>query len=451
MTLMSKRTYFGTDGVRGVAGRDPLTGEFAFQVGVATAERVKAETAAEPRPFVTIGMDTRQSGPMLAHAVAAGVASRGVDAMWLGVMPTPGVSYLTRMLGAAAGIVISASHNPFQDNGIKLFDARGEKYRDEGERDLERRLEQTSSPATGSDIGTSRRYRFDDADYTKFLLANAPYLDGLRVGLDCANGAAAAIAPKVFAKIGARLDVIHASPSGRNINLDCGSTHPEAIQERVRTLDLEVGITFDGDADRTMLVDRKGRLVTGDHILAICARSRGESAVVGTVMTNLGVERHLGEHGIELHRVRVGDRYVHEELVKRDLELGGEQSGHILFLDKAPTGDGMLTALQVLSAVRKSGRTLEAWMDEISLYPQILENVAVSEHAKHDILEDPSVRQAVAAAEAELGDTGRINVRASGTEPLVRVMVEGEDHARIQQVADRVVAAIGAVQDTTTV
>ena len=441
---MAQRTYFGTDGVRGVAGREPLTGEFAFRVGMAAADAVKHDAAPDARPTIAVGMDTRRSGSMLAHAVAAGITSRGVDVVWIGVMPTPGVSYLTRMLGAAAGIVISASHNPFEDTGIKLFNGRGEKVADHVERDIERRLEQESPPAVGAEIGSSRRYRFEDADYGKWLLANAPYLDGLRVGLDCANGAASAIAPKVFAKIGARLDVIHAAPDGTNINRGCGSTHPGTIQARVKALDLDVGVTFDGDADRALLVDRKGRLVTGDHVLAICARSRGDAAVVATLMTNLGVERHLADHGIAMHRVQVGDRYVHQELVERDLALGGEQSGHVLFLDKAPTGDGMLTALQVLSAVRKSGRSLDSWMDEIPLYPQTLQNVRVVPAAKHGLIDDPRVQSAVRDARSRLGEEGRINVRPSGTEPLIRVMVEGKDPATIDDVARQVVAAVAA-------
>lgn len=440
---MAERRYFGTDGIRGVAGEEPLTAEFAFRVGAATAARIAADAA--DRPVIAIGMDTRQSGPMLAHALAAGVASRGVDVVWLGVMPTPGVSYLTRTLGASAGVVVSASHNPFADNGIKLFDHNGVKASDELERDVEELLEGNVPPAAGAAIGTSRRYRYDDANYNEFLLSNAPYLDGLRVGLDCANGAASGIAPKVFGKIGARLDVIHAAPNGTNINAGCGSTHPETIQARVKLLDLEVGIAFDGDADRALLVDRKGRLVTGDHILAICARSRGEKAVVATVMTNLGTEKHLAEHGIELHRAKVGDRYVHRELIERGLTLGGEQSGHVLFLEKAPTGDGMLTALQVLAAVRKSGRSLTAWMDEIPVYPQTLVNVRVPADAKHHLLADPAVQDAIAAATDRLDGDGRINVRASGTEPLIRVMVEGEDHSVIDEVARAVVDTVERV------
>ncbi len=440
---MSDRRYFGTDGVRGVAGRHPMTASFAFRLGLATADGLRHEGVA--RPHVVIGMDTRRSGPMLAHAVAAGLASRGADVTWLGIVPTPGVSFLTRALEADAGVVVSASHNPFVDNGLKLFNRNGEKLSDALEADIEQLIERDPAelePVSGSDVGSSSRYRQDEGHYIEHLLRNAPYLDGLRVGLDCANGASHAIAPRVFSKIGARVDVIHANPDGENINVGSGSTHPQAIQQRVREHELDVGITFDGDADRALLVDRRGRLVTGDHILAICALSRGDKEVVATLMSNLGVERYLERHGVKLHRVQVGDRYVHEDLVRRNLRLGGEQSGHVLFLDKAPTGDGILTALQVLAAVRKSDRTLDAWVDEIPIYPQVLRNVRVPSERKADLVEDATVRSALDAARESLGDEGRINLRPSGTEPLVRVMVEAEDADRVARVADDVAAVV---------
>jgi len=294
----------------------------------------------------------------------------------------------------------------------------------------------------GSAVGSASRYRTSDGHYVQHLLANAPYLDGLRVALDCANGAASEIAPKVFEKIGARLDLIHASPDGENINVDCGSTNPGTIQARVTEHELDVGVTFDGDADRALLVDRRGRLVTGDHIMAICALTAGDSELVGTLMSNLGVERYLHERGVTMHRAQVGDRYVHEELTRRGLRLGGEQSGHVLFLDKAPTGDGILTALQLLASVRKSDRTLEAWMDEIPVYPQCLLNVKVPPGAKAAVLEDAAVKRALEAAEARLGEDGRINLRPSGTEPLIRVMVEAESEALVGEVAKTVAEAV---------
>ncbi len=442
MALMADRRYFGTDGVRGVAGREPMTAWFAYRLGAATAEGLRREGT--PRPHVVIGMDTRRSGPMLAHAVAAGLTARGADVTWLGIMPTPGVSYLTRALEADAGVVVSASHNPFNDNGLKLFNRDGEKLRDALEAEIEALIDDAASlePVTGSAIGSASRYRIEEGHYLKHLLENAPYLDGLRVALDCANGASHAIAPRVFQKIGARLDVIHAAPDGENINVGCGSTHPEAIRERVVKHGLDVGITFDGDADRALLVDRHGRLVSGDHILAICALSRGESEVVATLMSNLGVERYLQRHGIAMHRVQVGDRYVHEALTARGAKLGGEQSGHVLFLDKAPTGDGILTALQVLAAVRKSDMPLEAWIDEIPVYPQVLLNVRVPQGQKGSVIEQETVQGAVARASAMLGDAGRINLRPSGTEALVRVMVEGEEASLVSALAGEVAAAV---------
>ena len=446
---MAQRTYFGTDGIRGVAGQSPITASFAFRVGVAATEALKHGGVAAPK--VVIGTDTRRSGQMLGQALGSGVMSRGGSVVFLGVIPTPGVSYLARALQAQAGVVISASHNPFQDNGIKLFNESGEKLSDAVESEIETFLAQDLDelpPVVGEAIGISQRYRRDNNDYLHFLLDNAPYLDGLRVGLDCANGACFELAPEVFQKIGARLDVINAHPDGLNINVRCGSTYPDMMQRRVTDLELEVGVTFDGDADRALLVDKKGRLVTGDHILAICALARGEKTVVATLMSNLGVERYLQEKGVELVRTKVGDRYVHEALQERGLSLGGEQSGHVLFLDKSPTGDGLLTALQTLAAVRKSGKPLQAWMDEIPLYPQVLVNVKVSAAQKNSLHELPEVRDAVAKVQTALGDDGRINLRPSGTEPLVRVMVEGPDQTYIEELAQSVARAVEQASGT---
>lgn len=446
MARMTTRRYFGTDGVRGVAGEHPMTATFAFRLGVAAAETLKREGTLRPR--FTVGMDTRRSGPMLAHALVAGLNARGADAIWLGVVPTPGVSHLTRSLGADAGVVVSASHNPYFDNGIKFFNAQGEKLSDETEGAIELLLDEDLEdlPAVTRDkVGRSSRYRRDDADYQRFLLSHAPYLDGMKVGLDCANGAASDIAPRVFTQIKARLDVINAAPNGENINVECGSTHPAALQERVRSHGLEVGIAFDGDADRAILVDRRGRLVSGDHVLAICALVRGEKEVVATTMSNLGMERFLEGNGITLHREQVGDRYVFEGLRRRGLELGGEQSGHLLFLDKSPTGDGILTALQLLSAIRKSRRSLEAWMDEIPVFPQTIRNVTVPADEKKRICDDPAVAKAVKEAEERFGGSGRVNVRPSGTEPLVRIMVEGPTSEEVLDVADRIAAEVEGV------
>jgi len=431
---MSLRRFFGTDGIRGVAGTSPMTAAFALALGSATAEHLWARLG--ERPTLVIGRDTRRSGPMLVSAVTAGLTSRGADVVDLGVMPTPGVSHMVQALKAHAGVMVSASHNPFDDNGLKVFGADGAKLADEEEAELELRIDAAPDSLllrTGTDLGRVDRYRSDDGHYLRFLLSQAPYLDGLRVGLDCAHGAAFQLAPRVFQQIGARLDVSFAKPDGANINATCGSTHPEVLQRRVLELGLDVGVSFDGDADRALLVDRRGRLVTGDHVLAICAVVRGESAVVATTMTNLGTERYLAGRGIELQRVAVGDRYVLEGLRAAGLKLGGEQSGHILFLDKAPTGDGILTALQVLAACRTSGKPLDAWMDEIPVYPQALVSVRVPPAAKDRLCSEPEVAAAIAAVEVALADTGRVNVRPSGTEPVVRVMVE----APTQELVDR--------------
>jgi phosphoglucosamine mutase len=434
-----KRLYFGTDGIRGVAGQAPLTAEFAFRMGVAAAETLKNGD----RPSFIIGMDTRRSGPMLAHAVAAGLNSRGADTVFLGVMPTPAVSYLCKARGGDAGIMVSASHNPYYDNGIKLFGADGEKLPDALEAEIESRLENPELPlVTGAAIGGSSRYRHQDDDYYSFLLEQAPSLDGMRVALDCAHGASYQLAPRLFGDIGARLTVINAEPDGVNINVDCGSTHIAGLQERVRAQGLDAGVAFDGDADRALLVDRRGRLVSGDHILAMCALSRHETAVVATLMSNLGVEHYLRERGVRMLRTQVGDRYVLEALKAEGLTLGGEQSGHLLFLDKAPTGDGLLTALQTLRVVRESGKPLDAWVDDIPLYPQTLVNVRVADKA--GVAERPQVKRALESAQRRLNGQGRINLRPSGTEPLIRVMVEGPSQEAIEMIANDIAAVVAS-------
>jgi phosphoglucosamine mutase len=443
MPLMSPRRFFGTDGIRGVAGASPMTAAFALALGSATAEHLRARLGERPR--LVIGRDTRRSGPMLVSAVTAGLTARGADVIDLGVMPTPGVSHLVQALRAHAGIVVSASHNPYDDNGLKVFGPDGAKLDDDEEAALELHLDvaaETLMERTGVDLGRVERYRADEGHYLRFLLSQAPYLDGLRVGLDCAHGAAYQLAPRVFQQIGARLDVLFAKPDGTNINASCGSTHPAALRERVLASGLDVGVTFDGDADRALLVDRRGRLVSGDHVLAICAVVRGETTVVATSMTNLGTERYLAERGITLQRVAVGDRYVLEALRSQGLRLGGEQSGHVLFLDKAPTGDGILTALQVLAACRTSGRPLETWMDEIPVFPQALVNVRVPVDAKDGVCDEPEVIAAIADAEDDLAADGRVHVRPSGTEPLVRVMVEAARQESVDRWTVHVAAAV---------
>ncbi len=449
---MNERRYFGTDGVRGRAGELPMTVSFALRLGAATSELLHARGI--ERPTVAVGQDTRVSSAMLAAAFAAGLASRGADVLDLGVVPTPAVAHLVTALGATAGAMISASHNPFEDNGIKLFDARGFKLADADESAVEMRLAALTAsddlglaPCTRDGVGSIRRYAHEQRHYVRHLLASAPYLDGLRVGLDAAHGAAWQVAPQVFKQIGARLDVINAAPDGRNINVACGSMHPQAITERIARAGLDIGVTFDGDADRALMVDARGRLVTGDHMLAICAVVRRESAVVATSMTNLGVERWLEGQGVRLERVKVGDRYVFERLLADGLRLGGEQSGHLLFLDKATTGDGILSALQVLAACRTSGVRLDAWVDQIPMYPQRIESVTVGNGARDDVARDERVQRALDEARAALGETGRVDVRPSGTEQVVRAMVEAQDIATVERVMADVTAAIRLAAD----
>jgi len=439
---MSKRNYFGTDGVRGVAGLHPLTSSWTLDLGRASAEVLKTQN---PHPTVVIGKDTRRSGDMLEAALAAGLTAQGVSVVHLGVIPTPGVSFLTRALGADAGVVISASHNPFEDNGIKFFDAGGEKLSDALEQDIEVRLEHLSNlpPCVGVEMGTVLNYTDAERLYLNFLSSHAPNLSGLKIAMDCANGAAYRIAPRVFQRAGAELFAVYTNPDGRNINQDCGSTHLERISKIVAEGDFDLGVAFDGDADRALLVDRFGRTVQGDQMLLLLAQARGEKSVVTTLMANMGLEVKLRERGVSLERTAVGDRYVHERMLEKSLTLGGEQSGHILMLDLSPTGDGVLTALRVLAASLELGIALERLVDDLTLYPQTLVNVRVSD--KQGISKHPEVQKAVLEAEARLSHRGRINLRPSGTEPLVRVMVEGESEAEIAEIARAVAAVIEGI------
>lgn len=442
---MSGRSYFGTDGVRGVAGTFPITALFALQLGTAVGEMLR--TGADERPLVMLGMDTRASGPMLAHALAGGLTSRGVDVGWLGIIPTPGVSYLTREYGAHAGIVISASHNPYTDNGIKLFNAIGEKLNDDVERELEdllgRLLNGETLPALDSGLlGDVHDTSAELAMYEEHLLAHAPELLGRKLAVDCANGAASFLAPRIFSALGSDVTFFHAEPDGVNINRGCGSTYPQAFAKLVTDGGFDAGITFDGDADRALLIDSRGRLVTGDHMMVINAVARGLNRVVGTVMTNLGVEHYLRERGVELLRSQVGDRYVFEILREEDLYFGAEQSGHLLFLDAAPSGDGMLSALLTLSAIVSSGRPLTQWMDEIPEYPQVLKNVPVEAAAKHRIGDHAAVVEAVSRGEESLNGSGRVLLRPSGTEALIRVMVEGSEADVVNEVASEIAGVV---------
>ncbi|GAA5511525.1 phosphoglucosamine mutase [Deinococcus carri] len=436
---MSERKYFGTDGVRAVAGEFPLTAGWVLNLGAAAGEVLKRQSE---RPSVVIGKDTRQSGDMLEAALAAGLTSRGVTVIHVGVLPTPGVSYLTRHLGAGAGVVISASHNPYQDNGIKFFGADGQKLSDATELEIEAAIDEVPhfTPVTGVDLGSVTNYTEAERLYINFLLGHAPDLTGLKVALDCANGAAYRVGPKVFQAAGTDVFAVYTTPDGRNINRGCGSTHLEHLQRIVREGDYDLGVAFDGDADRALFVDSRGNVVQGDHMLLLNARARQDRAVVTTIMANMALEVKLREAGIPLERTAVGDRYVHERLHQQGLTLGGEQSGHVLFLDVAPTGDGVLTALLTLGAMKQLGTTLDALHDELVMFPQTLVNVRVGD--KKAIAQDEAVQAAVRQAEVRLNGRGRVNLRPSGTENLIRVMVEGPDEAEIHEVAAQLAAVV---------
>ena len=436
---LPERKYFGTDGVRSVAGEFPLTAEWVMRLGAAAAEVLKGTGSG--RVSVVIGKDTRQSGDMLEAALAAGLTSRGVNVIHVGVLPTPGVSFLTRHLGAAAGVVISASHNPYQDNGIKFFASSGSKISDELELQIEAMLEDVLElPGVGVSLGTVTNYSEAERLYASYLGTHAPDLSGLKIAMDCANGAAYRIGPKVYQAAGADLFAIYTTPDGRNINRDCGSTHLGNLARIVREGGYDLGVAFDGDADRALFVDSRGNVVHGDHILLLNARARHEGTVVATIMSNMALEVKLQQAGVHLARAAVGDRYVYEQLQAGNFKLGGEQSGHILFLDLSPTGDGLLTSLLTLKAMRQLGTTLDALHDDLTMFPQTLVNVRV--HDKAAAVRNAGVQAAVRSAEARLQGRGRVNLRPSGTEQLVRVMVEGPDEAEIHLIAEEIAALV---------
>lgn len=437
--------YFGTDGIRGPVGEPPITADFTLRLGWA-AGRMLAE-ACDERPQVVIGKDTRISGYLFESALEAGFAAAGVDVLLLGPMPTPAVAHMTRSLGAAAGVVISASHNPFEDNGIKFFSASGQKLPDDQQLRIEELLEQPMTHVRSHRLGKARR--IDDAtgryvEYCKGTVTFGTRLDGLTLVVDCANGATFRIAPSVFRELGAEVIAIHDQPDGVNINRDCGSTHPERLQAAVREHAADLGIAFDGDGDRVVMVDPSGALVDGDRILYLLAMARRAAGrlnggVVGTVMSNFGLEEALTAAGIEFVRARVGDRYVHEQLVARGWTLGGEASGHILCLDKAATGCGIVSALQVLEVLASSRQSLGSLVAGMRQYPQVMINVAVPGSVLDD---NPALDAAVARVEQSLAGQGRVVLRASGTEPVVRVMVEGRDETRIRALAEELAVQV---------
>lgn len=436
---------FGTDGVRGIAN-EALTCELALQIGRAAAMVLTDEL--RPRPRVVLGADTRMSSAMLASAVTAGLCSVGADVLDLGVMPTPAVAYLVGKYKADAGIMISASHNPFEYNGIKIFSGDGYKLPDALEEEIEAIVldhVKTPVPVTGRSVGRVIAMTDGVRDYTDHLKSTVPYsLEGLRIAVDCANGAASRTARRLFEGLGAECHFLFDSPDGCNINDRCGSTHPEALQNYVLDHGLDAGIAFDGDADRCFCVDEQGQVVDGDHIMAVCAldmRSRGKlagNAIVGTVMTNLGFVKFCEENGIRFLSTKVGDRFVLEQLLLEDLNFGGEQSGHIVFRDFATTGDGQLTAVQLLCQLRRTGERLSDLQTCMTRYPQVTVNLTVSPEGKLAFYTDPVIRDGVEAAKAELGDAGRIVVRASGTEPVMRVMVEHSSPEKADEIARRV-------------
>jgi phosphoglucosamine mutase len=442
------RQLFGTDGIRAVAGEAPLDAKTIFAAGLALAHQINGS---HQHPRVILGMDTRESSPWIAAVLAAGLREGGAQLESAGVITTPAIAYLAHRHGFAAGVVISASHNPWQDNGIKVFASDGYKLPDETELRIEeeifRLLESVAAPPPGDPPPVNPQFR---ADYEQFLRAAVPGLDlnGLSVVLDCANGAASAIAPDLFARLGGKIHLTHVSPSGRNINENCGALHPAVVAAETKSLEADAGATFDGDADRAMLADAHGRVVNGDGVMLLAARDlhrRGllrNATVVATTMSNMGLEAALRRDGIRMLRAPVGDKYVLERMQQEQASLGGEQSGHILFPHLATTGDGLLTALVVLDIVRRSGRPLHELVADLKVFPQVIVNVRVREKKPLDQL--PAVTDTIRDAEAELAESGRVVVRYSGTEALARVMIEAESEEAMRRHADRIAAAIRA-------
>ena len=442
---MSHR-LFGTDGVRGRAGEYPLDHETVARLGAALV-RAMAPSAARPVRFI-VGRDTRESGEWIERELARGVRSEGAVMTSAGVLPTPAVAYVTRSMGYDAGLVISASHNPFQDNGIKVFSGRGEKFSESLEREVEAVVADANWQVDGSAADAVERTDVIDAyiGHARLALPDAHRLGAFKVAVDTANGATTTVAPRLFRELGFAVDVLNCAPDGRNINLQCGSTHPEQLAAKVRDGGHRMGVAFDGDGDRAIFVDASGRIVDGDAVLLMCARQLKASnrlngdAIVATVMSNIGLEIALRESGIELVRCPVGDKYVMEEMLKRGLSLGGEQSGHIIFSEHLFTGDGIVTALSVLRVMAETGRELADLASELVTYPQVLVNVRVRE--KKDLRTVPAIATAMDRVEQRLAGQGRLLVRYSGTEPLLRVMLEGRDQHEIQTWASEIATVV---------
>ncbi len=446
--MSGNRKFFGTDGIRGEVGHYPITPDFVMKLGWA-AGRVLAE---QGNSRVLIGKDTRISGYMFESALEAGLSAAGVDIMLLGPMPTPGIAYLTRTFRAQAGIVISASHNPYQDNGIKFFSSKGRKLGDDIELAIEKMIDEPMKIAPSLELGRAHRVEDAEGRYIEFCKSTfgvGANLNGLKIVVDCANGATYNIAPNVFSELGADVVSIGVMPNGVNINSDCGATCPESLQAAVLAQGADLGIALDGDGDRLIMVDHHGEILDGDELLFIIARERQRvrgmnGAIVGTLMSNLGLEHAIRTLGLDFRRANVGDRYIMEMLHENDWTLGGESSGHIICLDMTTTGDGIVSALQVLDAMVRSGQSLNTLKSGMNKYPQKLINVKLEQQV--DVRELDAVKEAVKAVEAELGNTGRVLLRPSGTEPLVRVMVEGQDDAQVKTLAEQLAEAVkGAI------
>ena len=444
----NKKKYFGTDGIRGEVGKAPIIPDFIMRLGYAAGTVLKQAAPAGERCTVLIGKDTRVSGYLLEAALEAGFSAAGVDVMLCGPMPTPGVAYLTKALRLSAGVVISASHNPYQDNGIKFFSPEGDKLSDASELAIEAALDQPLACVSSKYLG--KAFRLDDATgrYIEFCKSTFPAalnLRGLKLVVDCANGAAYQSAPNVFHELGAEVISIGVEPNGRNINDGCGATAPAALVAKVKEHQADLGIALDGDADRLQMVDSTGRLFNGDELLYVLAKDRVEQGmqlggVVGTLMTNAAIEQAIRGLGLQFERANVGDRYVLELLKKHQWTLGGEGSGHLLCLDQHSTGDGTVAALQVLAAMRKQGKSLAELLDGVNVFPQVLLNVKVA--PGYDWQADSKVVAAVNSITAQLGNAGRVLIRASGTEPVLRVMVEAKELEQAKSCAKTIVATI---------
>ncbi|HZW60174.1 MAG TPA: phosphoglucosamine mutase [Woeseiaceae bacterium] len=441
---MSKR-YFGTDGVRGAVGTDPMSADFALRLASAAAQAL-----VPPGGTVLIGKDTRLSGYMFESALEAGFVAAGNDVLLLGPLPTPGIAHLTQVFNADLGVVISASHNPYQDNGIKFFDGAGAKLTDDAELAIERYLDQPAITLASHELGRAKRIDSARIRYQEFCASTFPDahdLDGIKIVFDGANGAAYKVGPRTLTDLGADVIPIGCSPNGKNINKGCGSTEPALLQQTVPAVQADIGIALDGDGDRVVMVDETGTLLDGDQLLYILALSRKRDGtlkgpIVGTVMTNLGLEHALAKEEIEFRRAQVGDRYVLEALRESGGIIGGETSGHMICLDRTTTGDGLISALQILAVMKETGRSLSELAAGMPKYPQKMLNVRLSR--KMDPQSSSAIRDAVSKAEVELRDAGRVVLRASGTEPVIRVMVEGQDERQVLALAERLAEVVAA-------